>query len=181
MILNIKIQSFSDIITNSSSEIFTIQNPDKSPEEIISLLRKLSKENRHPYESCTDPKKRTELVKDYYKNKRNYNSESGDGGIIKIFSFKQRKQHFTEGFVNENKKEAFTDEIYSLFESGTLEEQKKSYSIIIDEGYQKVIEFIIKNFYVTSSSAPYIINKSGRVIGLQDDYSEPFVKQVDEE
>lgn len=91
MILNIKLQSFSDIITNSSSEIFTIQNPDKSPEEIVSLLRKLSEENRPPYESCTDPKKRTELVKDYYKNKENYNSESGEGGIIKVFSFKEKK------------------------------------------------------------------------------------------
>lgn len=91
MILNIKLQSFSDIITNSSSEIFTIQNPDKSPEEIVSLLRKLSEENRPPYESCTDPKKRTKLVKDYYKNKENYNSESGEGGIIKVFSFKEKK------------------------------------------------------------------------------------------
>lgn len=181
MILNIKLQSFSDIITNSSSEIFTIQNPDKSPEEIISLLREFSKENRPPYESCTDPKKRTELVKDYYKNKRNYNSESGDGGVIKVFSFKERKQKFTEDFIDESKRESFTDENYSIFELGTLEEQKKSYSIIIDEGYQKVIDFLIKNFYVTSASEPYIVNKSGRVIGLQDDYSGPFIKEIDEE
>lgn len=181
MILNIKLQSFSDIITNSSSEIFTIQNPDKSPEEIISLLRELSKKNRHPYESCTDPKERTELVKDYYKNERNYNSETGEGGIIKVLSFKERKQKFTEDFIDESKRESFTDDAYSIFELGTLEEQKKSYDIIIDEGYQKVIDFMIKNFYVTFVSEPYIVNKSGRVIGLQDDYSGPFVKEIDEE
>ena len=181
MILNIKLQSFSDIITNSSSEIFTIQNPDKSPEEIVSLLRKLSEENRPPYESCTNPKKRTKLVKDYYKNKENYNSETGEGGIIKVFSFKERKQKFTEDFISESKRESFTDENYSFFELGNIEDQKKSYSIIIDEGYRKVIDFIIKNFYVTSASEPYIINKSGRVIGLQNDYSGPFIKEIEEE
>lgn len=181
MILNIKLQSFSDIITNSSSEIFTIQNPDKSPEEIVSLLRKLSKENRPSYESCTNPERRTELVKDYYKNKENYNSETGEGGIIKVFSFKERKQKFTEDFIDESKRESFTDENYSFFELGDIEDQKKSYSIIIDEGYRKVIDFLIKNFYVTSASIPYIINKSGRVIGLQNDYSGSFVKEIEEE
>lgn len=83
----IKIQSFTDIITNSSSETFLIENKTgKTDAELIEFLYKLHEEKRFhgPWETYD---KMTE------EEKHQYDIGSGMGGEFEIYTSESAKEH----------------------------------------------------------------------------------------
>lgn len=178
----ISVQSTSDLITNSSSEVFTIKSNENKD-----LIKKLLEDQSNKfipeyYDLPVGSEERERAYKEYQDHPENYNSSSGMGGEIEILDFYDRKERFRGWYIDKAKWNLFTDEIYSLFESGTIEEQKSKLEIDIDWGFQKTIDFLIKNFYVTHASRPYYINEEGRVVGLQQEWDEDnYVKCIDDE
>ena len=113
-VIDIKVQSFSDIITNSSSEIFSIRTKN-TKDEIESLISTIHKGFLYKGD-----------WNDYYnlekEERAKYDHFSGDGGRIDVENFDDRYKEFLEYFIPEDKKELFTKEIYSLLEEGSTEE-----------------------------------------------------------
>ena len=166
LVINIKIQSFSDIITNSSSEIFSIRTKN-TKDEIESLISTIHKGFLYKGD-----------WNDYYnlekEERAKYDHFSGDGGRIDVKNFDDRYKEFLEYFIPEDKKELFTKEIYSLLEEGATEEQKGTLKIYLDEGFTSTLDWIIENLYVTDIEGRLVEKVDGRVVKLLpwDDYIE---------
>lgn len=166
LVIGIKIQSFSDIITNSSSEIFSIRtkNTKDEIESLISTIHKgfLYKGDWNDYYNL----EKEERVK--------YDHFSGDGGRIDVKNFDDRYKEFLEYFIPEDKKELFTKEIYSLIEEGSTEEQRETLKVYLDEGFTRTLDWIIENLYVTDIEGRLVEKVDGRVVKLLpwDDYIE---------
>lgn len=168
-IIDIKIQSFSDIITNSSSEVFRVRTKN-TKDEIKALISTIHKEFLYKGD-----------WNDYYnleeEEKAKYDHFSGDGGRIDVENFDDRYKEFLEYFVPEDKKESFTEEMYSLCEEGSIEEQKETLKVYLDEGFTRTLDWIIENLYVTDIEGRSIKNAEGRVIKIlpwweKDSYTE---------
>ena len=166
LVIDIKIQSFSDIITNSSSEIFSIRTKN-TKDEIESLISTVHK--GFSYKGDWN---------DYYnlekEERAKYDHFSGDGGRIDVKNFDDRYKEFLEYFIPEDKKELFTKEIYSLLEEGSTEEQKGTLKVYLDEGFTRTLDWIIENLYVTDIEGRLVEKVDGRVVKLLpwDDYIE---------
>lgn len=166
MQLTIKIQSISDIITNSSSELFSIRT-DLSKKELQSLLEKIH--NQYNY---------TGTWEEWYElsnsEKEKFDYSSGMGGILKVETFDDKYQEQLQ-YIPSNKKHLFTKEIFSLFYEKSLEELEKELTVDIDEKFTCTINWIINNLYVVDSNChPSVKNKEGRVVKLlswdEEDY-----------
>ena len=166
LVIDIKIQSFSDIITNSSSEIFSIRTKN-TKDEIEALISTVHKGFLYKGD-----------WNDYYnlekEERAKYDHFSGDGGRIDVKNFDDRYKEFLEYFIPEDKKELFTKEIYSLLEEGSTEEQKGTLKIYLDEGFTRTLDWIIENLYVTDIEGRLVEKVDGRVVKLLpwDDYIE---------
>lgn len=166
LVIGIKIQSFSDIITNSSSEIFSIRTKN-TKDEIEALISTIHKGFLYKGD-----------WNDYYnlekEEKAKYDHFSGDGGRIDVKNFDDRYKEFLEYFIPEDKKELFTKEIYSLFEEGSTEEQRETLKVYLDEGFTRTLDWIIENLYVTDIEGRLVEKVDGRVVKLLpwDDYIE---------
>ena len=165
-VIDIKIQSFSDIITNSSSEIFSIRTKN-TKDEIEALISTVHKGFLYKGD-----------WNDYYnlekEERAKYDHFSGDGGRIDVKNFDDRYKEFLEYFIPEDKKELFTKEIYSLLEEGSAEEQKGTLKVYLDEGFTRTLDWIIENLYVTDIEGRLVEKVDGRVVKLLpwDDYIE---------
>lgn len=166
LVIDIKIQSFSDIITNSSSEIFSIRTKN-TKDEIEALISTIHKGFLYKGD-----------WNDYYnlekEERAKYDHFSGDGGRIDVKNFDDRYKEFLEYFIPEDKKELFTKEIYSLFEEGSTEEQRGILKVYLDEGFTRTLDWIIENLYVTDIEGRLVEKVDGRVVKLLpwDDYIE---------
>lgn len=149
LIFKIKIQSVSDVITNSSSETFVIGDIDIPGEALLEELRTVNK---------TFPKwfDVYENYQDYYKlseeEKMKFETASGEGGIIEVWDWKKEMEYWVDWAVVEEKRDQVTPEIWALSEKGTLEELKKTLWVRIDEGYKNTINYFLKNYVVYEES-----------------------------
>lgn len=159
MQLKIRIQSFSGIITNSSSEVFSIRT-ESTKEELKALIKAihedfLYKGNWSDYHNLEQ------------EEKDKYDHYSGDGGRIDVENFEDRYKNYLKYWVPEDKKELYTKEIYSLTEDGSLEEQQKTLKVYLDEGFTRTLDWIIKNLYVIDIECESCVkNTEGRVLKL---------------
>lgn len=155
LITKIPIQSFSDIVTNSSSELFTVID-DRSLEEVKELVMKIGKQNL--------PNSWNE---DYnLSDKREFDSFSGVGGEIEVMSWKDLYNYWLENRIPKNKRSEATPEVWSLQYEESLEELKKEIQIKIDENRKITINWILQNLYVIDADGGYFEKdpNTGRVI-----------------
>lgn len=157
MELQIKIQSFSDIVTNSSSETF-ILNSSENFKEISSLLKKIGEE--HWYKgSWSDwdnlPKEEQEK----------YDTGSGMGGDIEVRNWESLYEEYKE-YIPENKKDLYTPEVWSLNFPESLEELKNTLWISIDWSRKGTINWILQNLWVTDAYEGFYRREpsTGRII-----------------
>jgi len=81
----IKIQSFSDIITNSSSELFVFRS-----NESVKTLQKMIDAHYEKYSIYNLPEKE----RDFFEGDDSYNSCSGMGGEHKVIKFKEGDEYY---------------------------------------------------------------------------------------
>lgn len=122
MILTIKFQSISDIVTNSSSELFTVTNSDYTSKELEALLQNLPESH----------------------------NSSGEAGVIEVEDWQDIYHQYKQNHIPEKKRNLFTPEIWSLEHEETLDELKKILWVRIDHNYTDIINWILKNLWVTS-------------------------------
>lgn len=127
MIFTLKIQSVSDIITNSSSEVFQFQtNLDfEVVKEIIEA----------------EGAKNAGISDDY----------SGDGGTLDVRNWEDAYKLWMEWEIPEDKRKDCTPEIWALHYPESLEELKSTIWISIDWARKGTIDFILDTFWVTCS------------------------------
>lgn len=120
MILTLKFQSFSDMITNSSSELFTIANSDYSAKELEVLLQNLPESH----------------------------DSSGMAGIITVRDWQDIYDIYLENYIPANKRDQVTPEIWALNYEESLDDLKKMLWIDIDHNYKDIINWILENLWV---------------------------------
>lgn len=157
MQISIRIQSSSDIITNSSSEVFTIYS-DKSKSQLLKLLEQMH--DQLDYKGSWE-----DWNKLPPEERAKYDNPTGMGGLIEIKTFDDYYQEYLSR-IPDGKKHLYTKEVHSIFYEETVEELEKRMNIIIDEGYTKTIDWIIKNLYVIDADSEVVRNEDGRVIKL---------------
>lgn len=148
-----KFQSVSDIITNSSSEIFTII--DERPfEEIKRIIEEVGKSNLPPIYD--------HVVVD---NEDKYDKFSGEGGVLEVLNWKDRYNEWLE-WIPDNKKSQATPEVWSIPYEYSLEDLKKQILIRIDWNRKHTINWILNNLWVIDADCGYFKKdpKTGRVI-----------------
>lgn len=156
MQLEIQIQSVSDVVTNSSSEVFSIYT-DLHKDELLKLLKTIHE--KHNILTWEQYKKLP------IKERKHYDVESGMGGILEVKTFEDSYQEYLQ-WVPENKKHLYTKEIHALGSELSVEELEKRVIIDIDNGFQGTINWIIENLYVVGADESVVFNKEGRVIKL---------------
>lgn len=157
MELQIRIQSFSDIITNSSSETFIINNSENF-KEISSLLERIGEEHwyKGPW-SDWDNLSEEEQEK--------YDTSSGMGGDIEVWNWEVMYNECKES-IPKNKRDLYTPEIWSLNYPESLDELKKKIWIDIDWNRKYTINWILHNLWVTNAYDGYYKREplTGRII-----------------
>lgn len=165
MQLSIKVQSISDVITNSSSEIFSIRT-DMPKKELQSLIEKI-----HSQFEYNGSWEKWSKMSDEEKEK--YDTSSGMGGILEIKTFDDYYQE-SLSYIPENKKHLYTKEVHAVGSKKSVEELEKEISIDIDHSFINTIDWILKNLFVVDCDCPVARNKEGRVVKLlgwnEDDY-----------
>lgn len=165
MQLSIKVQSISDVITNSSSEIFSIRT-DMPKKELQSLIEKIHSQ----FEYNGSWEKWSKMSNE---EKEKYDTSSGMGGILEIKTFDDYYQE-SLSYIPENKKHLYTKEVHAVGSKKSVEELEKEISIDIDHSFIHTIDWILKNLFVVDCDCPVARNKEGRVVKLlgwnEDDY-----------
>lgn len=139
MRLQIKIQSFSDVITNSSSETFVI-NTTEDIKTISKIINKIAEKNRYEG-SWEDYEKLSE------EEKSKYDNSSGMGGEITVKGWEELYES-NKSYIPENKRHLYTPEVWSLGYKESLEELKKRVIIDIDWSREATINWILENLFV---------------------------------
>lgn len=140
MRIGIDLQSVSAIITNSSSEVFTVK-AEMPISELKQLITEIADKNYFK-----GSWKEWEKLSDEEMNK--YDSSSGMGGELEIQTFDDLYTRYKFDEIPENKREFFTKEIYSLMFKESIEELEKRLWIDIDEARRGTIQWIINNLNV---------------------------------
>lgn len=156
MKLLIKFQSISDIITNSSSEIFTVI--DERPfNELKKLIKQIGKENF--------PSDRRDLGVLSEDEKEKFDSFSGVGGTLKVKNWEDLYNDWLE-WIPENKRSQATPEIWALRYPESLEELKKQIQIEVDQNRNRTINWILENLWVIEADYGYFEKdpETGRII-----------------
>lgn len=159
-----KIKTVSDVITNSSSELFTIKAPGKTKEEILEILEEYHK---------SKVKNRPENLRDLpWSEKIKYDLDgSGMGGELEVKDFKDKYEEHKSG-LPVNKQSQFNEEMFSLYSIYPLEEQKEIFKVDIDESFLATCQFIFDNFEVLE-------NDSGLVKGVYDKDGLKIIRTTD--
>lgn len=144
---SINIQSFSDIITNSSSEIFALKS-NCSFESVKSLIKEIAKENE---ESGKD-------------------KCSGEGGLLAFYTWEDMFKNWKEDNIYPEKQHLITPEIWSIFYKESLDTLKKTIWVDIDYARKETINFILNTFYVYNVSDGLFEKdpKTGRILKSVD-------------
>ena len=140
MKLLIKFQSISDIITNSSSEIFTVID-DRPFNELKELILQVGEQN---------------FPKNYNSNyynlanaeKEKFDCVSGDAGLLEVQNWEDLYNEWLKYCIPENKRSQATPEIWSIQYKDSLEDLKKQITISIDVNRRVTINWILKNLWV---------------------------------
>lgn len=122
--IKIKVQSISDLITNSSSEVFKVKS-DLDIDTIKGIIE-TGEKNYGALDHC-----------------------SGMGGDISIENWEYMYQEWLKWEVPENKRQYYTPEIWSLHYNESLDDLKSSVWIDIDWDREGTIKFILDTFWVT--------------------------------
>lgn len=138
MKLSIRFQSISDIITNSSSEIFTVID-ERPIRELRKLIRHIGEEN---LPSSWD--KFYDLPEE---EQDKFDHCSGMGGELEVKDWEDRYNEWLE-WIPDNKKHQATPEIWALQYKESLEELKKLIIIDIDWHRKPTIDWILENLWV---------------------------------
>lgn len=142
--LVIKIQSASDIITNSSSEIFQLKS-DLSLDVVRQMIMDEGEKNL---------KSRPEkwYTEDYYETIE-FDGGSGMGDLLEIRGWEEIYEQDREWDCAANKKDLYTPEVWALKYVESLEELKQQIWVNIDWSRKATIDFIIRNFWVVATDA----------------------------
>lgn len=123
--IKILVQSISDLITNSSSEIFAVKS-DESLENLEWVIRNEAKKNEASGEdNC-----------------------SGEGGLLEFYTWEDRFTQWKECYIASSKQDMATPEMWSLCYNESLDTLKKTIWVDIDHSFKGTIDFILENFYV---------------------------------
>lgn len=142
MKLLIRVQSISDIITNSSSEVFVVTDHSTSAKTLKEILYKVGDEF-YPNENC-----------------------SGMGGELDICTFDDNYEWWKSN-LPENKQNLASKEIYSLQFAQSLEELEKCLWVDIDWSRTSTIKWMIDNLDVLECSGPCRVNpETGKIVEI---------------
>lgn len=164
MRLGIKLQSVSDIITNSSSEVFVVK-ATTPVNDLVNLIEQVANKNYfdgdwNEWEKLSD------------EERAKYDSSSGMGGDLEIMTFDDYYNQHVDEYIPENKRELFTKEVYSLQFKESLEELEKFVWVDIDHSRRATINWLLNNLeVVTCDSYCRIDPETKRVIEVVS-YSE---------
>lgn len=123
--IRIVVQSISDLITNSSSEIFALK-ADSSFKNVKSIIKEVAKKNEDSGEDQC----------------------SGEGGLLEFYTWEYMFQQWKECYIASNKQDLATPEMWSLTYNESLDTLKKTVWVDIDHSFKGTIDFILENFYV---------------------------------
>ena len=136
-----KLQSVSDVITNSSSELFTVvdERPFKEVKKIIEQIGESNwPSNWEEYWDLPEDKQ------------KEYDSSSGEGGELSVRNWRDLYEEWLE-WIPENKKYQAIPEIWSLQYEEPLEELKKLIWVRIDWNRKLTIDWVLKNLWVVDA------------------------------
>lgn len=142
-IFKIKIQSVSDIITNSSSETFVITDVSAPKEVLLEELKSVNKSFPRWYEVFKDYREYQDLPP---KEKAKYENCSGDGGTIEVWDWKTEMENWIDCCIAKSKRHLVTPEIWALSEDRSLEELQKCLWVRIDEGFKNTLNYLLQNY-----------------------------------
>lgn len=164
MRLGIKLQSVSDIITNSSSEVFVVK-ATTPVNDLVNLIEQVA--NKNYFDGDWD-----EWEKLSDEERAKYDSSSGMGGDLEVMTFDDYYNQHVDEYIPENKRELFTKEVYSLQFKESLEELEKFVWVDIDHSRRATINWLLNNLeVVTCDSYCRIDPETKRVIEVVS-YSE---------
>lgn len=134
----IAIQSISDLITNSSSEVFIARTD--SPEEVKELIKTVGSQHEwrgdwREYEKLSE------------EEKAKYDVSSGEGGMLDVETWEETYARH-KSYIPENKQHLYTPEVWSISYEESLEELKNRLVIDIDWNRKATIDWIIQNLFV---------------------------------
>lgn len=149
MTFYISIQSVSDVITNSSSEIFVVKT--ETPEITKDLILKIGeshmfKGDYKEWDSLSD------------EEKSNYDEGSGMGMELDVETWKERYERSKE-CVPKNKRNLYTPEVWSIEYKQSLEELKNTLFVDIDWNRKATINWIIENLFVYDTESYMLFQK----------------------
>lgn len=142
MRLGIKLQSVSDIITNSSSEVFVVK-ATTPVNDLVNLIEQVA--NKNYFDGDWD-----EWEKLSDEERAKYDMSSGMGGELEIKTFNNYYNRYMDECIPKNKRELFTKEIYSLQFKESLEELEKLVWIDIDHSRRATISWLLDNLEVVN-------------------------------
>lgn len=134
MRLVIRTQSVSDLITNSSSELFVVASQSMPATTLAELLKTIGDKNYF----TGDWKEWDNLTEE---EKEKYDSSSGMGGELNIMTFDQMYEE-ARSYIPCNKRHLFTKEIYSLRFPDSIEELETFLWVDIDHRRCTTISWI---------------------------------------
>lgn len=139
----VRIQSISDIITNSSSELFAIID-DRPFEEVKRIIKEVGKSNLSSI----------------------HDGFSGEGGTLEVHNWEDLYNEWLKYWIPENKKSQATPEIWALQYKDSLEDLKKQILIKIDWSREHTIDWILENLWVIDVDCGYFEKdpETGRII-----------------
>lgn len=138
MKLYIAVQSVSDLITNSSSEVFLVKT--NTPEETKKMLLEIGK--GHEFHGGWE-----EWEKLPEEEKAKYDDGSGMGMEFTVETWKETYERH-KSYIPENKQDLYTPEVWSISYKESLDELKNRLVIDIDWERKATIDWIIQNLFV---------------------------------
>lgn len=138
MELYISVQSVSDLITNSSSEVFLVKA--NTPEETKKMLLDIGKS--HEFQGGWE-----EWEKLPEEEKAKYDDGSGMGMELTVETWEETYARH-KSYIPKNKQHLYTPEVWSISYEESLEELKNRLIIDIDWNRKATIDWIIQNLFV---------------------------------
>lgn len=145
--MKLSIQSVSDLITNSSSEIFQFKT-DLDFETVKSMIEEQGRKNYKNDDS-----------RDWYdipeEERKTMDSCSGMGGELEVQNWEDRYKEWLEWYIPKGKRDKVTPEIWALHYNDSLEDLKSSVWVDLDWHRCATIHFILTNFWVSYADGAY--------------------------
>ncbi len=142
--LRLKFQSTSDVITNSSSEIFQLKS-NLSLETVREMIETEGRKNRE-----ARPDGWWELP---FEEQNKFDCCSGVGGELSIYGWEDIYKRDAEWRVVDSKRDQYTPEIWALGYEESLDELKSMIWVDIDWSRYATIKFVLENFWVVGSDS----------------------------